>query len=146
LFIFQKKELFFWRERIFNCHFFKLKITANGLYVLLFLHSSRKKVTGMARKRMWQYIPVLERKRIIYKVRRTLSKHVVPGDIVKVIKSVFTEAFNHGLHARSKDYVAKAAVVENIATELSILKEKEHQSGAFKALVSAYALDPILVQ
>ena len=38
-----------------------------------------------------------------------------------------------------KNYHAKSAIVENIVNELDNLKRKEHQSGAFRALVSACA-------
>ena len=57
----------------------------------------------------------------------------------KLLSAVFSSQFNHGMHSRSKDYHAKSAIVENIVNELDNLKRKEHQSGAFRALVSACA-------
>ena len=66
-----------------------------------------------------------------------VHKYIVSKDIPKLVGSVFTRNFEYGMHATSKDYLAKSAIVENIARELVTLRRKEHQSGTFQALLSA---------
>ena len=89
------------------------------------------------RKRLWREVPIKDRKSLVHKIRRVLSKYIVSKDIPKLVRSVFTKNFDYGMHATSKDYLAKSAIVENIAKELVTLRRKEHQSGAFQALLSA---------
>ena len=89
------------------------------------------------RKRLWREVPIKDRKSLVHKIRRVLSKYIVSKDIPKLVRSVFTKNFDYGMHDTSKDYLAKSAIVENIARELVTLRRKEHQSGAFQALLSA---------
>ena len=88
-------------------------------------------------KRLWGDIPINDKKKLVYKVRRALSKYVVTSDIPKLVKAVFTKKFDQGVYSRSMDYDAKCSIVDNIARELAIIGRKEHQSGVFRAFVSA---------
>lgn len=91
-----------------------------------------------SRKLNWSDISEVERKRIIYGVRKSIRRSpVIPRDIPRLLKAVFNKNFDFGLHPQSAEFVSKSAIVSNIADELSILKQKEHQSGAMKAIVAA---------
>ena len=85
----------------------------------------------------WNTIGINGRAAIVKKIRRSLCRYVAKEDIKKLVKAVFTKKFDHGIFSRSRDYFEKAAIVSNIAKELAALKNKEHQSGAFRALLSA---------
>jgi len=94
----------------------------------------------MARlKRRWRNIPPLNRKAIVRRIRNLICRDVERVDINKLLKSVFTKKFDFGMHEMAIDYPHKSAIVNSIARELMALKRKEHQSGAFRALVSACA-------
>ena len=104
------------------------------------LFSFQTSTVQMARlKRRWRNIPPLNRKAIVRRIRNLISRDVERVDINKLLKSVFTKKFDFGMHEMAIDYPHKSAIVNSIARELMDLKRKEHQSGAFRALVSACA-------
>ena len=78
-----------------------------------------------------------KKRRLINQIRTFLSRYFAMTDKHKLLRAVFTKNFDHGLHVRSKDYLAKSAIIENISQELNTLRRKEHQSGAFQAVLSA---------
>jgi len=88
-------------------------------------------------KNKWKSISKRKRQKIVYNIRFKINENVISSDIPLVVKSVFSRHFDHGVHKRSRNYAVKNAIVNNIAAELAILKQKEHQSGVFKAIVSA---------
>ena len=87
----------------------------------------------------WSMINQTRRAKIVFKIRKLILKYGNLTNMNKLLSAVFSSQFNHGMHSRSNDYHAKSAIVENIVNELDNLKRKEHQSGAFRALVSACA-------
>jgi hypothetical protein len=91
-----------------------------------------------ARKLNWCDISEVERKKIIYGVRRSIKRSpVIFRDIPRLLKAVFNKNFDFGLHPQSAKFVSMSAIVSNVADELSILKQKEHQSGVMMAIVAA---------
>ena len=91
----------------------------------------------MASFEAWDTMDLPKKRRLINQIRTFLSRYFAMTDKHKLLRAVFTKNFDHGLHVRSKDYLAKSAIIENISQELNTLRRKEHQSGAFQAVLSA---------
>jgi arginine repressor len=88
-------------------------------------------------KKQWNDILPQERRKIVNGIKQSILKSVVLEDVPSVLKAVFTKQFDFGLHLQSQNYATTNAIVSNISKELNIIKQREHQSGVFKAIVSA---------
>lgn len=79
-----------------------------------------------------------KKKDLSLKIRRLITSSVnTEEDIPHLLQYVFTKNFNYGLHSKAMDYVEKTAIVSNISHALKEIRLKEHQSGAFRAIVAA---------
>lgn len=79
-----------------------------------------------------------KKKDLSLKIRRLITSSVnTEEDIPHLLQHVFTKNFNYGLHSKAMDYIEKKAIVSNISHALKEIRLKEHQSGAFRAIVAA---------
>ena len=85
-----------------------------------------------------------KKRTLVLKIRNLITSSVcTKEDIPHLLKSVFTKNFDYGLCGRSQDLIEKNAIIKNVRRSLKEIRNKEHQSGTFRAIVTVCSGDNI---
>src|SRR5690242_20403465 len=85
-----------------------------------------------------------KKRTLVLKIRNLITSSVATKEnIPHLLKCVFTKKFDYGICGRSQNLIEKKAIIRNVRRSLTEIRNKEHQSGTFRAIVTVCSGDNI---